>query len=322
MRNEKRPKPNMTKMSFINSNQSPLVIEPPPASFDSLVETVFSNRQFFREKLLAHGVLLFRGYRVDSVTKFERFVRLFSGKELFNYAGGASPRVPLAEGVYTSTEYPEQLMLSLHNELSYTDAYPSHLYFCCLTAPSSGGETTIGDSRRILQRIDPEIVDMFRQKQICYIRNLHGEKGTGYSWQEAFETDCPIVIENHCRRIGAEMEWKSCGGLRIRQTRPATLKHPITGDEVWFNQADGFHPSNLDEETLKTVSEDELRLNCRFGDGSPIDAGILRHIREILHAEMIPHRWQKGDVLVLDNILAAHGRMPFSGARKISVAMT
>ena len=309
-------------MSFLNSNQSPLVIEPAPASFDSLLEIVFSKRQFFREKLLAHGVLLFRGYRVDTVTKFERFVRLFSGKNLFNYAGGVSPRVPLSDGVYTSTEYPAQLMLSLHNELSYADAFPRHLYFCCLTAPETGGETTIGDSRRILQNIDPEIVDLFRQKQVCYIRNLQAEKGTGYSWQESFETDCPIAVENHCRRIGAEFEWQAGGGLRIRQIRPATLKHPVTGEEVWFNQADGFHPSNLDEKSRLAWSDDQLRLNCCFGDGSPIDAAILEHVREVLASEMTPHKWQEGDILVLDNILAAHGRMPFSGARKISVAMT
>jgi alpha-ketoglutarate-dependent taurine dioxygenase len=312
----------MVRMSFSNTRQTPLVIESAPASFDSLVETVFGSRQFFREKLLAHGVLLFRGYKVDSVSKFERFVRLFSGKELFNYAGGVSPRVPLSDGVYTSTEYPAQYTLAPHNELSYADEFPHHLYFCCLKPATRGGETTLGDSRRILRKINPEIVELFKRKKVCYIRNLRAEKGAGYSWQEAFETDCPIVVENHCRRIGAEIEWKSCGGLRVKQVRPATLTHPVTGEEVWFNQADGFHPSNLDEETLKNTSEDELRLNCRFGDGSLIESEILRHVRAVLESEMIPHKWQEGDILVLDNILSAHGRMPFSGERRISLAMT
>jgi alpha-ketoglutarate-dependent taurine dioxygenase len=32
--------------------------------------------------------------------------------------------------------------------------------------------------------------------------------------------------------------------------------------------------------------------------------------------------WQKGDILVLDNRLTAHGRMPFSGAKKIVLAMS
>lgn len=312
----------MARMSFQNSNRMPLVIEPPPASFDSLIEAVFTGREFFREKLLAHGVLLFRGYRVDTVTKFERFVRLFSGKNLFDYAGGVSPRTSIGRGVYTSTEYPPELTLSLHNELSYADVFPSHLYFCCLKAPETGGETIIGDSRRILRQIDREIVDLFRRKQICYIRNLSADKGTGYSWQEAFETDCRLTVEDHCRRIGADFEWKPGGGLRLRQTRPATWRHPVTHEEVWFNQADGFHPSNLGEEIYQTIDEDEVRLNCRFGDDTPIDPEILKHVRQVLSEEMTPHRWKEGDVLVLDNILSAHGRLPFSGPRRISLAMT
>jgi alpha-ketoglutarate-dependent taurine dioxygenase len=309
-------------MSYLNAQESPMVIQPALAGFASLLEIAFEKRQFFREKLLKCGALLFRGYQVDSVSKFERFVRLFSGKELLSYAGGVSPRLPLSEGVYTSTEYPAQYKLSLHNELSYADTFPSHIYFCCQKEAQRGGETTFGDSRRILKKIDSEIVDLFRQKKVCYIRNLHAEKGSGYSWQEAFETDCRIIVENRCRRIGASLEWKPCGGLRLKQIRPATATHPITGEEVWFNQAEGFHPSSLDAESLQAADEENLRLNCRFGDGSPIDSEILQHVRAAVESETTPHKWQVGDILVLDNILSAHGRMPFSGERKISVAMT
>jgi alpha-ketoglutarate-dependent taurine dioxygenase len=49
---------------------------------------------------------------------------------------------------------------------------------------------------------------------------------------------------------------------------------------------------------------------------------MLEHIREVLRQETIPVKWQKGDILIVDNILAAHGRMPFSGARRIVLAMT
>jgi hypothetical protein len=310
----------MSEMRFSETRKCPVIAA--PEEFESLIETISDRKDFFRERLLDCGALLFRGCRVENAGNFERFVRHFSKKELFNYAGGVSPRIALGSGVYTSTEYPEQIMLSLHNELSYADIFPEHIYFCCLTAPKTGGETTIGDSRRILQKINPEIVERFKRKNICYIRNLSADKGSGYSWQEAFETDCRIAAENRCRTIGASFEWKNGGGLRLRQIRPATLKHPLRGEEVWFNQADGFHPSNLGEAYFRATDEDEFRLNCRFGDDSTIDSETLRHIREVLESETIPHKWQVGDILILDNLLTSHGRLPFSGERKIAAAMT
>ncbi len=319
------------KTSFINEQKMPLLIETPAdetqnKSLDALRSLSFDNQEFLYAKLLEHGALLFRGFAIETAADFERFARDFSGKKLLNYAGGVSPRVELGGGVYTSTEYPPQFMLSLHNELSYSDKYPKNVYFCCLVAPEENGETPIGDSRKILKRIAPEIVAEFKDKQIRYDRNLFGDSGSGFSWQDAFETDDKLIVENYCRRSNINFKWKTDGKLQLSQTRPATAIHPQTGEEVWFNQADGFHPSNLDAETYKylisLMPEEEFRLNARFGDGSPLDVSMLDEIREVLKKETVVFSWQTGDVLILDNLLTAHGRMPFSGARKVVLAMT
>lgn len=39
-------------------------------------------------------------------------------------------------------------------------------------------------------------------------------------------------------------------------------------------------------------------------------------------AEEVAFPWQPGDVLVVDNMLVSHGRRPFSGERRILVAMS
>lgn len=282
------------------------------------------DRERLEESLLQHGALLFRGFEVADLPAF---ARAFSGTELFGYAGGASPRRALGDGSYTSTEYPPGMILSLHNELCYADAYPTRLYFHCRVAPEEGGETTLADGRRILGRIDPAVVDRFRRDGVRYIRNLSPFQGSGYSWQEALETDDRAAAEAECRRIGADYAWQPDGTLRLSQLRPATTVHPVTGEEVWFNQAVGFHPSALDARTHAELiaiagSEDRLRLGVSYGDGSAIELGALAHIRDVLAEETIPHRWREGDLLVLDNLLAAHGRAPFRGPRKIALAMT
>ena len=308
----------------------PLPIDAPAgADPEALINAATHCRAAWSAKLLNHGALLLRGWGVAGVDQFRAFVSAFAGSaDAFGYAGGASPRRAIdgESGVYSSTEYPAEMTLSLHNELSYADRYPSRLYFLCLTAPRSGGETTLGDSRRILAGIDRQVLEEFRTRQIRYVRNLSPHVGSGYSWQEAFETGDPRTAEVRCAEIGAAFEWDD-GFLRISQVRPATVHHPKTAEEVWFNQADGFHPSALDPDTYGAMmafagSEDRFRLNVFYGDGSTIDRGALEHIRAVIAKETLLHRWRVGDILVLDNCLAAHGRMPFSGPRNIVLAMT
>jgi len=315
----------MIKTYFLNSQKLPLVVEAENnRSLQALNDSAASNEEFLRAALLRYGALLFRGFEVRSADEFREFVQKFSGREFFNYAGGAAPRFALQKNVYNSTEYPPSLALELHNELSYSKIFPRHLYFFCQTAPVSGGETTLGDSRRILRKIHPQIARLFKTRRVLYERHLKAEKGAGYSWQEAFETDDRRAVEDICGQTGSDFEWLPNNVLRLRQIRPATATHPETGEEVWFNQAHGFHQSALDAETLDAfrAAGEKPRLNSYFGDGSPICAFVLEDVRRVLREETIPHRWQASDILVLDNILTAHGRLPFSGARKIVLAMT
>src|SRR5262249_57300800 len=120
--------------------------------------------------------------------------------------------------------------------------------------------------------------------------------------------------------------WRSGDRLRTRYVGPAVVQHPRSGDVVWFNHAHMFHVSNLQpdvrEELLKQFAEDELPRNVFFGDGAPIASAVLDTIRVLYNETAMRFSWQRGDVLLLDNILASHGRDPFEGPRAILVAMT
>ena len=65
-----------------------------------------------------------------------------------------------------------------------------------------------------------------------------------------------------------------------------------------------------------------LPRNVYYGDGSPIeDEALATRSARCWMANEIAFPWQAGDVLMLDNMLAAHGRHPFEGPRKVIVAM-
>jgi alpha-ketoglutarate-dependent taurine dioxygenase len=299
-------------------------------TFEALLARIEAERDRLEEALKQAGAVLLRGWTVDSAAAFADLAADLAGlSDVLAYRGGASPRRPLEGGkgpVYSSTEYPPHMELPLHNELSYTAAYPSRVYFLCLEPPSQGGETTLADSRRILANMPAGIRRAF-DKGLRYIRNLPPGRGSGYSWQDAFDCDDPAEVEQRCAAIGAEWAWAEGGWLRITQDRPATAVHPVTGEEVWFNQADGFHPSALDPQSHAELlqlygEEDRFRLGVRYGDGSRIETETLAAVRQVLARHTYPHRWQQGDVLMLDNLLCAHGRRPFRGPRRIAAAMS
>jgi alpha-ketoglutarate-dependent taurine dioxygenase len=301
----------------------PLVVEPSVEGLD-LVVWAQTNAELIDAELWKHGALLFRGFDVASVENFRRFASTVT-TDLVNYIEGSSERVLLGEQVYTSTEYPAEYFISLHNELSYAHRWPGRLFFCCLQAPPRGGETPIADSRRVFQLISPRIREDFIRKGVQYVRNLHGGGGAGLSWQAVFETDDRAFVESYCREGRIEFEWRPDGGLRTSQVRPAVARHPRTGETVWFNQADQWHPSNLGAELSArlgaTTGEEDLPINAYYGDGSPFDTQTLEAVRGAYRKATVAFRWQEGDVMLIDNMLAAHGRMPYSGPRRVAVAM-
>jgi alpha-ketoglutarate-dependent taurine dioxygenase len=321
----------MFKTSLFNQTSLPLVVEPDSCEertpdVESLIPLYAENKIYLESKLLEHGALLFRGFSVESAEALERFARSASGGDLLNYIDGTSPRTKVNTSVYTSTEYPAAYFISLHNELSYTHRWPSKIYFCCVTAPQQGGETPIVDSRALLRSIPSDLVEEFRKKGVKYIRNLHGGLGLGPSWQFVFETDDKSVVEHYCQESGIEFKWKNDNGLWLSQVRPAIATHPQTGEAVWFNQADQFHPTEMDDQTrlalLSMMEEEDLPKNAYFGDDTCLGVSLLEKIREATRNQMVLFSWRTGDVLILDNMLVAHGRMPFTGPRRILVAMS
>jgi len=284
------------------------------------------QRQQIDDLLHDHGAVLFSGLEIADVGAFQQMVSEL-GLNSMRYVDGNSPRTAISDGVYTSTEYPAEYFISLHNELSYSARWPARLFFCCLQTAEQGGETPLVDSRELLRALPNDLTAEFEARKIRYIRNLHGGNGLGPSWQKAFETIEPVDVERFASESGMHVEWRG-SNVRLWSVRPATALHPLTREVVWFNQADQFHPSTHPEKIYKTMlalykeRDDVLPQNATYGDGAPIPLEHLETIRSVTRKCMHLFPWRRGDLLMVDNMLVAHGRMPFSGPRKIVVAMT
>ncbi len=310
------------RSGFLKQGQRlPLVIEPGSESLD-LAAFITQNLAGLEANLLKYGAILFRGFSVDAQEYFERFVEAIFPQPM-QYIERSTPRIKLSDRVYTSTEYPASRSIALHNESSYSSVWPGKVCFFCLKPADEQGETPIADVRNVYNRIDPAVVNRFVQRQWMLLRNYN--EGAGLSWQDGFQTKERSVVEDYCRSYKIEFEWIEDGGLRTRQVRPAVARHPKTGETVWFNHIAFWHISSLDHETAKAMldlyGDEGLPYNTYFGDGAPIEPSIVAQLREAYEQEKVVFPWRKGDVLVLDNMLAAHGRNPYRGTRKVLVAM-
>lgn len=310
----------LTEARLIPGPPLPLVIEPTSEEIDA-VAWATAQRRPIRELLLRHGGILFRGFTEGSVETLRSFITAVSDEPL-PYMERTSPRHEVADRVYTSTDYPPRHRIPLHNEQSYNITWPRLIFFHCVVPPASGGATPVADCRNVYQRISPAVRERLEQRDYLYVR--HFGTGMGLSWQEAFQTDDRATVERYCADNDIEFTWGAGEELTTRQRRPVSAAHPDSGEMTWFNHLTFFHVSTLDPmvaEALLSMGKENLPNNTYYGDGAEIEPAALDELRAAYEAETMVIPWQEGDILMLDNMLVAHGREPYTPPRQIVVGM-
>jgi alpha-ketoglutarate-dependent taurine dioxygenase len=313
---------NLVRRGYLRPGQLLPLVFTPTVSGVKLAAWARAHAQLIKAELSKHGAILFRGFMGEGQEGFEAFLEAVS-LERMHYVEGATPRTELGNHIYTSTEFPAEHSIALHNELSYSLTWPMKIAFFCVEPPETGGETPVADVRRVLDRIDPAVRRRFVEKGWMLVRN-YGD-GLSLPWQSVFRTSDKAELERYCAESRVLLEWKDGGRVRTRHVRPASAAHPETGEAVWFNHIAFWHISSLDEKTrgmlLRDFGEDGVPYNTYYGDGSPIEDSVVEELRRAYDLETVQFRWEKGDLLLMDNMLAAHGRNPYAGSRRIIVGM-
>jgi alpha-ketoglutarate-dependent taurine dioxygenase len=296
----------------------PFVIE----NDGDIIARIGAEREQIRKVLAERGAVLLRGFDVGGVDGFDAVVRALSGQPL-TYAERSSPRTTIKGNVYTSTEYPASEEIFLHNENSYQSIWPLTLYFYCIAPAHTRGATPLADIRKVLAAIDPEVREEFARRRWSVVRNFHPD--FGMDWRHVFNTGDREAVAAYCQERNIDLTWGANGSLRTRAVRDAIHRHPGSGEPVWFNHATFFHVGTLAAEVREGLqsmfAEEDLPTNTYFGDGGRIPDDVMDHLRDCYRAASTRFDYQLDDILVVDNMLAAHGREPFTGPRKVAVAM-
>ena len=308
-------------MSFLRPGQEfPAVIEARDPDLDA-ASWALEQRDLVESMLLRHGGILFRNFGLRTAQEFESFAESIEPELHGDY--GDLPKKEGGRNIYRSTPYPERQMILFHNESAHLDQWPRKQWFFCELPSPVGGATPIVDCREMLRRLPAALVEEFERKQLLYIRTFNHRLDV--SWQDFFKTTQRAEVETRLRLAGIEFEWLDNDELQTRTRCPAVIAHPVTGERAFFNQVQLHHVSCLEPELradlLTMVGPRRLPRQVCFGDGSPIPDATMELIGRTYEECAVRFDWRQGDVVMLDNMLAAHARDPFEGPRKIVVAM-
>lgn len=309
------------RTSFLSPDrQFPIVVEALDPDIDPIAWAA-AERKRIEEWLKTHGGILFRNFALSTAQQFESFAESVEPVLYGDY--GDLPKKEGGRNTYRSTPYPEKQMILYHNESAHLDRWPRKQLFFCELPSRVGGATPIVDCREMLRRLPAALVEEFERKQLLYIRTFTDRLDV--SWQSFFKTDDRQQVEAVLRQAGVDFAWLGDDALQTRTRCPAVITHPVTGERVFFNQVQLHHLHCLEPEVrehlLVTAGLDRVPRHVCFGDGSPIPDAAMDLIGKTYEECAVRFDWRRGDVVMLDNMLAAHARDPYEEPRKVVVAM-
>lgn len=306
----------------VHGKDFPLVVHPDTpqleSSKDDFLSWIDNNQTQLHQMLIEHGAILFRGFPVDSSKDFEDMLNQTAYTNM-PYVGGAAPRTKVSQNrVVTANESPSSEKIPFHHEMAQVPKPPGYIFFFCDQASETGGATSILHSSEICQNffeIDSDYATALEKEGVRYIRVMPEQTDTssaiGRSWKETFQVEDRSSAEKRMQELGTTWRWEEGGDLYTETaTLPAIRFDEETKQKVFFNSIiaayTGWNDSRNKGETAVVR-----------GSGGFLDHQIMNRTIEKMDELAVNFKWQKGDVLWVNNHTVMHARQPFTGDRLI-----
>jgi len=308
-----------------NNRKFPLILSPSCDSYSlpEIVGWVKDNKKEIEAKLLETGVLLFRGFPLTTAKDFKDFIDAFE-YEHGTYLGGGGPRNVVLGPIHTSTETPPDVPIQFHHELAYLPVNPRALFFFCEIPPAKDGETPLLASYRVhdkLKEINPQFIQNLLEKKVRYTRVLSPtdkcDRKYQRSWQEMYDTEDRAEAEKRAKETGTEkIEWLQDGSMKVVTIPLEAIKYDERSlRHVFFNSIVLLHPAS------HKISAGATLWQPTYGDYSLISDSDVLSALDIMQKEKVEFAYKRGDVVLVDNILALHARNTFTPPRRILTAI-
>ena len=293
-----------------------------PATLDAATAWVAENRRQLCDQATLHGAILFRGFPLTGPEDFDRFIAAFDLPN-FPYEESLSNavRVIKTPRVFTANEAPPSVTIFLHHEMAQTPIFPSKLFFFCERPAESGGATPLCRSDVLWERLRAECPEFARNcesKGLKYSNVMPSQNdassGMGRSWQSTLRASTWHQAEERLKGLGYSWTWLADGCLRATTPVLPAVRKLADGRTAFFNQLIAAFQGWKDERNDPSKA-------ITFGDGTPLDRDAVAVATRLGEELSFDVPWQRGDVALVDNYVAMHGRRAFTGTRKVLASL-
>ncbi len=318
--------------------QRPFVVEANSLSGRGVTAEVIESLKGTYSK---YGRVMLRGFQITSPDDFQALLEKAGIELLEEYLGGVSPRSNITKKLFTSTNAPGPFIISYHTEMCYQNNRPRLVGFYCSKPPKLYGETPIFDCNQIYNNIPVALRNKLEMKQLRYVRYFSAKKkwlNIYKTWQETFLVASKDELENKLEAMGLKFKWLENGKVKVTSLVPAIVVDPATNQKVanltLFNKW-ALH-SNLrrfkgryweplrqivDWYSLRQYDKPSVFFETQFGDGSLLTEEETEIIQKAAWDAATVFRWEKDDVLLLDNVRWGHGRLNVVKSRQVITAL-
>jgi len=236
-----------------------------------------------------HGAILFRDFDFD-LSAFAKFTDQFCDSYIRNESPG---RESLDDDGRIQTVNLGERHFPLHPELSREPWQPDIAWFNCEQAATMQGETTVCDGIAAAKAFSPSLFAHLKESTLAHTIPATLEWCTNYLGNPDLRID---EVERYSTPA---MQFKLKNGEITRTYLRPMLHKPMFSDQWAYGNFLVFARKQLRVSYFPT-----------YANGEEIPDGIVDEIEQVTNGLASDIKWQKGDLVMLDNTRFMHGRNP------------
>jgi hypothetical protein len=287
------------------------------------VEYFRQNREKIRSDLVKHGAVWLRGFELmQDVNGYRAMWKALGFDPCLDplHSSGlrkfASERDALYEEVNKPSLRGHYIGLHCESTAKRTAAYAA--FVCFQKATEGGGRFLVADGAAILAELKTETLQkLYDRKVRISVSNLDIPPSFPVPVKEGIKSLVDAAVAPKFD-MDLEMVYEADGKpgrlQAIESAESPINRHPVTGLPVWFNNAHN-HARKLRDRRPCGVPEVGMTEVFYADTLEPIDLEMCQEIKRASEKCITALPMEPGDVLLVDNYRALHGRDVFQGDR-------